>query len=56
MQPNTLTRWEYEGIIYDKNIRKKSCRILNRIRIRIRNPQKSRIRIRKNSFRIHKLI
>ncbi len=40
MQPNTLTRREYKGKIYVKNIIKSSCRILNQL--------KSRIRIRKN--------
>jgi hypothetical protein len=45
MQPNTLTRLECKGKIYDKNIRRNSCRI--RTRIRIRNHLKSRIRIRK---------
>ncbi len=37
MQPNKLTRREYKGKIYVKNIRENSCRILNRMRIRIRN-------------------
>jgi hypothetical protein len=40
MEPNTLTRREYKGKIYVENIRKNSCRILNRIRIR--NQLKSR--------------
>ncbi len=34
MKPNTLTRRAYEGKIYVQNIRKNSCRIRNRIRIR----------------------
>ncbi len=50
-QPNTPARQEYKGKIYVKNIRQKSCRIRNRIRIR--NQLKSRIRIRKKSFRIN---
>ncbi len=55
MQPNTLTRREYKGKIYYKNIRNNSWRILNRSRsrVRIRNKLKSRIRILKKSFRIH---
>ncbi len=43
---NHQTRREYKGKIYVKNIRKKSCRIRNRIRIW--NQLKSRIRVRKN--------
>ncbi len=35
MQPNTLTRREYKGKIYVKNIRKKSIRILNLVKCRI---------------------
>ncbi len=31
MQPNTLTRREYKGKIYVKNIRKKSCSIRNQL-------------------------
>ncbi len=46
MQHNTPTRRE-KGKIYVKNIRKNSCRIGNRIRLRIRNQVESRIRIRK---------
>jgi hypothetical protein len=46
MQSNILTGQEYKAKIYVKNIRKNSCRI--------RNQLKSRIRIRKKSFRIHK--
>jgi hypothetical protein len=56
-----LTRQKYKGKIYGKNIRKKFCnpkkdpeiqkRILSRIQRR--NKQKSRIRIRKKSLRIH---
>jgi hypothetical protein len=37
MQPNTLTRREYKGKIYYKNIRKNSWRILNGSRTRVRN-------------------
>jgi hypothetical protein len=42
MQPNTLTRWEYKGKIYVKNVSKNSRRIRNYLALRIR------IRIRKN--------
>ncbi len=50
MQPN---KREYEGRIYVEKtcIRKNACRIQNRIRIW--NQLRSRIRIRKKSFRIH---
>ncbi len=41
---NTLSMQEYKGKIYVKNIRKNSCRIRNRIRIR--NQRKTRIRIK----------
>jgi hypothetical protein len=51
MQTNTLTKWEYKGKIYFKNIRRNSCRILNRIGIQ--NQLKSRILIRTKLFRIH---
>jgi hypothetical protein len=60
IQRNRLARREYRGKIYVKNIRKNSCMILNRIRIRIRNQLESRIRIRiwirKKSFLIHNTI
>jgi hypothetical protein len=50
MQPNTLTTRQ----IYVKKIKKKkSCRTQNRIRIRSRNYLKSRIRIRKKTFRTY---
>jgi hypothetical protein len=48
VQPLNLTRRECKGKIYFKNIRKNSCKI----RIQL----KSRIWIRKKSFRISKLI
>ncbi len=48
MPPLTLTRREYKGRIYVKNISKNSCRIRNQLR--------SRIRIRKKSFTSTKLI
>ncbi len=48
MQPNTLPRREYKGKIYVENIRKNSCRIQTQL--------KSRIRIRKKSFRIHAVL
>jgi hypothetical protein len=47
-QPSTYTRREYEGKTYVKNIRKNSCRIQNQL--------KSRIRIRKKSFRINNTV
>ncbi len=51
MQPNTITRREYNGkfYMYVKNFRKNSYRIRNRIQ----NQLKSRMWIRKKSFRIH---
>jgi hypothetical protein len=51
IQPNSLTRREYNGKFYVKNFRKNSCRIRNRIK----NQLKSMIRIRKKSFRIHNI-
>jgi hypothetical protein len=48
MQPNKLGRWEYKGKNYVKNIRKNSCRIWNRIRIRHQLKSRIRIGIRKN--------
>ncbi len=47
-QSNTLTRQEYKGKIYVKNIWTNLCRIRNRIRIR--NRLKSRIRKRRKLF------
>ncbi len=47
MQPNTLTRREYKGKVYVKNIGKNKCRIRNQLKSKIR------IQTRKKSFQIH---
>ncbi len=54
MQPNTLTRREYRDKIIIKTVRKKSCRILKRIRNQLKS--RIRMRIRKKSFQIHNTV
>ncbi len=49
---NTLTRQEYKGKIYVKNIRKNSCKIRNQLKSRIRIQQKKTFRIQNTACQI----